>query len=330
MGSLKAIEAIPKKQKNNLLCSSYDRSAAEALAPFYLIVGKLVPFSSGWGLGSLATSDWHRYLPDAYGDDTIFSHWVVGGREKFFKQKRWLLKNNWSHIVCNDWHHKWHVDAIQCIEPCWNLQHICKFLNDPHKQLCQALITCVPLMTARLLKLSHLFTWLWGNSCHSAPPLQESGTMMSHQDFTSTSNSLDPRRSNNLQHPLDGSSAMLLFEGTLANHIIKPLSASSCSTHSRILPAMPPDAFAEIKESLTALLSMKHTTCLATRWCPQDLNAIATARNSHSWMMVFLPLGFKRRSWSPSTLNPKWATQHPLGSTSTPPNPADGISSSTS
>ena len=41
--------------------------------------------------------------------------------KNFFKQKRWLLKKNWSLTMCPYWNHKGHVDAIQCTEPCWNL-----------------------------------------------------------------------------------------------------------------------------------------------------------------------------------------------------------------
>ena len=161
--------------------------------------------------------------------------------------------------MCHDWNHNGHVDAIQCTEPCWNLTaHMQIPQRSTQATMPSTDYLCSSYDRSAARKLSHLFHWLWGSSCHSAPPLQESGTMMSHQDFTSTSNSLDPRRSNNLQHPLNGSSAMLLFEGARANHIIRPLSASSSSTHSRILPAMPPDAFAAIKESLTALLNETH------------------------------------------------------------------------
>lgn len=66
-----------------------------------------------------------------------------------------------------------------------------------------------------------------------------------------------------------------------------------------------------------ALLSMKHTTCFEPK-CPfQGSKAIATAKNSHSWTIVFLAPGFKRLRCSSSRLNPKWAMQSPLDKDST-------------
>ena len=90
-------------------------------------------------------------LPDAYGDDTILNHLGGGWVRKIFSNKRndfWRRIDHWLCVLTEITRDMLMPFNALSLAGIW--QHICKFLNDPHKQLCQALITCVPLMTARL------------------------------------------------------------------------------------------------------------------------------------------------------------------------------------
>ena len=115
----------------------------------------------------------------------------------------------------------------------------------------------------------------------SAPPLSPA-LIHSNFLFLSTKSSAHFNLLRTSVWPRDGSSAMLLFEGTLANQEIIEASDSSGRMCSKRWDAMLLFDLQAMKESRTALLSMKKITCFPRKVSAQTSKATDTAKNSHS------------------------------------------------
>ena len=257
----------------------------------------------GWGV--------RPFSPDHYGDGCIwwrhqglqiFVGGSQGGCKKFFQRKNVItLKSNCTKStfasICNvKIHEPWISRASLELRPR-------QFVKCTHNPLCQAqFYLCFHLTTRTKLKLPHSFLDS-GRTCLQLPPTSfrhdEGPTIVGYWRQLSWNPVCPKDWSSLLMGHLQCYSSTALLQTTSTSNVVfhfQTLIRESCWW-------LRPEAFPEINESLTALLSMKLTTCLAAMRSFHNSMAMATARNSHSWMMVCFTLGFKRLRSSPCNTN---------------------------